>query len=339
MLDIVPVRTAFAGCLLFACSVLPSQTPLGGNYAIPESKPAGDRHAPAEASASARPEAAAAPPIAAVAVASATPAAVDASAVARVASAATVQFEPLQVGSQIKAEVTLSTSAQMRGGAPGVLDNGKLSLDVRLRIEIKVLKATAQSLDEIDLTLTTLSMHSEVGGQGADSKLEPPETYDIILSGPSPTIRAHSGAKLDPMERVKIAILLVPLAEFYAHWARSPTLELKPGWTSKVSLPFAATLFATASNEIMRVGPLSARLTSRAPASDELPFELALPVEYASDLGKIAFDLTGSAKLNAKSARPIAFDLSGPLSATGGPRGAQLSVAGTAKFSGTFSYH
>ncbi|MEI9949156.1 MAG: hypothetical protein WDO74_09280 [Pseudomonadota bacterium] len=339
MLGPVSVRTAFAGCLLFACSVLPSRAPLGGNYALPESAPAGDRHAQAEASASARPDTAASEPVTAVAAPSATLAAVHADAVARVAPADALQFEPLQVGSQVKAEVTLSTSAEMRGGPPGMLDNGKLSLDVRLRVEIKVLKASAQSLDEIDLTLTTLSMHSEVGGQGADSKPQPPETYDITLSGPSPTIRARSGAKVDPMERVKIAVLLVPLAEFYAHWARSPTLELKPGWTSKVSLPFAATLFATASNEIMRVGPLSARFTSRAAGSDELPFELGLPVEYSSDLGKIAFDLSGTAKLNAKSARPSAFDLSGPLSATGGPRGAQLSVAGTAKFSGSLSYH
>jgi hypothetical protein len=201
-----------------------------------------------------------------------------------------------------------------------------------------VLKASTQSLDEIALTLTTLSMHSEFGGQSADSKREPPERYDITLSGASPIIRPRAGSKLDPFARVKLAILVVPLAEFYAHWARSPTLELKPGWTSKLSLPFAATLFATSKNETLSVGPLSTRFTARAPASDEVPFELALPVEYGSNLGKLTFDLSGSTKLNAKSGRPTAFELSGPLRATGGPHGAQMSVAGTTKFAATLSY-
>jgi hypothetical protein len=140
------------------------------------------------------------------------------------------------------------------------------------------------------------------------------------------------------VERVKLALVVVPLAEFYAHWARSPTLELKPGWSSKLPLPFAATLFTTGRNESLRVGPLTAHFTARAQASDEVPFELALPVEYGSDLGKIELDLTGSAKMNEKLGRPSAIDLSGPLSAKGGPPSAQLSFAGGAKLTGSFSY-
>jgi len=340
MANTLPLRAAFAGSLLFACSVVPSRAPLGGSYALPEAAPAGDRHAQAAPSASSaqQPDAADSEPAAPVATASATLAAVDAGAVGPPTDA--IHFEPLQVGSRIKAEVTLSASAELRGGPPGMRDSGKLSLDSRLRVEIQVLKVSAHSLDEIALTLTTLAMRSEFAGQSSDSKLEPPETYDITLSGQSPTIRRRSSAKVDPVERVKLALLIVPMAEFYAHWARSPTLELTPGWTSRVPLPFATTLFATDRNENLRVGPLTARFTSRAKASDEVPFELALPVAYGSELGKVDFDLTGSAKLNGKSARPTAFDLSGPLSATGGPRGSQvqLSITGTAKLAGTLSY-
>ncbi|MEI9941828.1 MAG: hypothetical protein WDO69_31830 [Pseudomonadota bacterium] len=332
------VRAAFVACLLFACSVVASRAPLGGNYAEPESAPPGNRHAQAEAAALAQPDAAASEPATPAQIPSTARAAVETGAIARITPADAIHFEPLQVGSQIKAEVTLSTTAEMRGGPPGMLDNGKLSLEGRLRVEIKVLKASAQSLDEVDLTLTTLAMHSEFGGQRTDSKQEPPETYDITLSGPSPAIRAYNGSKVDPVERLKIAILVIPLTEFYAHWARSPTLELKPGWTSKVSMPFAATLFATAKGEFIRIGPLSTRFTSRALASDDVPFELALPLEYGSDLGKIEFDLSGSAKLNAKNGRPSAFDLSGPLSATRGPRGSQMNVTGTARFAGSLSY-
>jgi len=273
-----------------------------------------------------------------VAPASATPPAVDVHAVAPLAPADAIHFEPVQVGSLIKGEVTLSTSAEMRGGAAGMPNNVKLTLDSRLRVEIKVLKASAQSLDEVEVALTTLSVHSEFGGAVSDGKQEPPQTYDITLSGPSPTIRASSGAKVSAEERLKIALFVIPLVEFYDHWARSPTLELKPGWTSKVPLPFASLLFATPNNETMRVGPLTARFTSRTSASDDVPFELALPVEYGGNLGQVQFDLSGSAKLNAKSARPTAFDLSGPLNATGGPRGSSMNVSGTARLVGTLSY-
>jgi hypothetical protein len=283
-----------------------------------------------------QPDAAASEPEPPVAAASATVVAADAGAAGPPADA--IAFQPLQVGSRINAEVTLSTSAEMRGGPPAMRDSGKLSFDIRLRAEIQVLKISLRSLDEFTLTLTTLAMHSEFAGQRSDGKQQPPETYNITLSGQSPIIRPRSGSKVDPVERVKLAFLVVPLAEFYAHWGHAPTLELKPGWTSKVSLPFAATLFATDRNETMRVGPLTTRFTSRAQPSDDVPFELALPVEYGSDLGKIDFDLAGSAKLNAKTGRPTALDLSGPLSAKGGPRGSQMSISGTAKFAATLSY-
>jgi hypothetical protein len=217
-------------------------------------------------------------------------------------------------------------------------DNAKLSLDSRLRFDVQVLKASAQSLDEIALTLTTLAMHSELAGQGSDGKLEPPQTYEITLSGPSPTFRASNGSKISPEERLKLAIFVVPLAEFYAHWGRSPTLELEPGWAREVTLPFATSLFATEHNETLRVGPLSVRFSSRPQASEDLPFELSLPVEYGSSLGKLIFDLTGTAKLSANSGRPSAFELNGPLSATGGPRGSQVSISGAAKFAATLSY-
>ena len=218
------------------------------------------------------------------------------------------------------------------------MGDGKLSFASRLRLELEVRKASAQSLEQIECTLTTLSMHSEFAGQGSDAGQEPPATYDISLAGPSPTIRARNGSEVDSVERVKIAILLVPLAEFYAHWARSPTLELEPGWTSTVPLPFAATLFATTRGESLRAGPLNVRFASRSATSADVPFELVLPLHYGSDLGTIELDLSGSAQLNAKSGRPTAFALSGPLSASGGARGAQMSLSGTAKLAGTLSY-
>jgi len=331
----MPARALVVTSLLFGCGIAPSRAPLGGNYTLPEAMPVADRHAPHEASA--QKDATTEQPATPLAAPSATLAAAQAGAVGKVAAADVVHFEPLRVGSRIKSEVTLSAVVEMRG-APTGMGDGELSLDSRLRYELEVRKVSGQSLDEIELTLTTLSTHVEFGGQDSDDEQSPPETYEIALAGPSPTIRARSGTAVDAVERVKIAILLVPLAEFYTHWARSPTLELAPGWTSSVSLPFAAALFATAHGEDLRIGPLTARFASRSPASAEVPFELASPLHYGSDLGKVELDLTGSAKLNAKSGRPTAFDLSGPLSASGGPRGAQLNLSGTAKLVGTLSY-
>ena len=327
----------FASCLLFACSVAPSRTPLGGNYALPESAPAGDRRA--QVIASAQPDAAAPEPVTAAPVASATSVATDAAEVVPVAHASALRFEPLQVGTRIKGDVTLNAEAEMTGGPPAMRNSGKLALDSRLRVELKVLKASGQGPDEIELTLTTLSMHSEFGGQRADNdKQEPPETYDIILSGSSPSIRPRRGATVNPIERLKIAILVAPLVEFNAHWLGSAPFELKPGWVSQVPLPFAATLFATSGNETMSMGPLSTRFISRTKAGDDVPFEISLPATYGSKLGKIELALTGTATLNGKSGRPSAFELSGPLRAKGGPDGAQLNFAGTVRFAGTLGY-
>ena len=339
MMNTAMVRRAFAGSILLGCSVVPSRAPLGGIYALPDSAPGADRRAQAEPADSAPSDVGVEEPVTPVASASGALAPLDANARAVVAQADTIVFEPLRVGARIKAEMTVSTSAEMHGGPPGLRDDGKLSLDGNLRVEINVLKASAQSLDELDLTLTTLAMHSQFAGQGSDSKPEPPQTYNVMLSGSSPSIRAHGGSKVDPIERVKLALLLVPLVEFCAHWSQSPTLELKPGWTSKVQLPFAATLFATRPNESMRVGPLSARFSSRARASSgDVPIEFSLPIAYGSDLGKIDFDLTGTARLNEKTGRPTAFELNGPLSASGGVRGAQLNIVGRARFAVTLAY-
>ena len=328
------LRTVIVGFLLAACSVLPSHAPLGGNYALPQMAPAGDRHAQRETAV--RPEAAEGQPVPAMAAASALLSTADAGALTQVAPADAIHFEPLQVGSRVKAEVTLSTSVEIRSGPPS-LGNGTLSLTSRLRLELTVRKVSAQSVDELELTLTTLSLHSEFDGHGSDDPAGPPQTYDIGLSG-SPTIRARTGSDVDPVERAKIALLVVPLSEFCGHWTVSPTLELKPGWTSTVSLPFAAALFATAPDESMHLGPLRARFVSRSRASNDVPFDLSFPLQYASSLGKIQLDLTGSAVLNANSGRPTAIDLSGSLSATFGPLEAQLSVSGTAKLAGTLSY-
>ena len=311
---------------------------MGGNYSLPESAPARDRHATPAALASTQTDAADPGPQTPTTAPSSVPSVAAGAALQAVSTTDSIHFEPLQVGSRIKADVTLSASAEMSGGPSAMAADLKSSIDGRLRVEIKVLKASAQSLDKIELTLTLLTMHTVFAGESTDSTPEPPETYEVTLSGPSPLVVASNGSKVDPEERIALALFVVPLAEFYARWARSPTLELKPGWTSQVPLPFATALFASEPNQSLRAGPLRARFGSRSPASDDVPFELTLPVKYSGALGKAEFELSGSATLNAKNARPMAFDLGGPLRASAGPPGSQMSVTGSVKLAATVSY-
>jgi hypothetical protein len=334
----------FAVCLVLdACSVNPSRAPLGGNYDAPDAGTSADRHAPqkakeANATSSEAPGAEGSEvnaPKAALAVA-AVP--VDAGA-ASASLADTLVYQPLKPGDQIKAEVTLAFSAELRGGPPGMLAGGKLGMDSKMRVELKVVKASTQSLDELELSVTTLSMHSEFGGKITDAKPEPPDVYDVTLSGQSPTIRNRNGSKQDAGDRAVLLILVAPLAEFHSHWARSPSLDLRPGWSSKV--PVSVPSFADSGNETVHVGPLGVRYSGRDAngKSDLVPFELTLPIQYGADMGKLDFDLAGKAVSSKASGRPTSLELSGPFSAHGGPSGSQLSFSGSTKFTAALSYH
>ena len=319
-----------------ACSVNPSRAPLGGSYELPESAKATDRRAPEAAKPSATAEIS--EPEAGKTVALvAPPAAADAGAPAVATNTDLIRYDPFKPGDQLKSEVTLSVSAEIRGGPPGMLSNSNITMDAKLLVEMRIRRTSAQSLDELELTVTTQSMHTEFAGRSSDSKQEPAETYDVTLSGQSPTIRPRSGAKPDDGERAILLALVSPIAEYHAHWARSPTLELKPGWTSKV--PVSVPAFAGGGNDTVHVGPFGAHYTGRNLGADSVPFEVTLPIQYGMDMGKLEFNLAGTANVSAAKGRPISIELSGPLTAHGGPSGSQMSFTGTAKFGATLSYH
>lgn len=306
---------------------------------MPERAPASDRKAPAsellaasDAASSAPDASPAAPPTEAAAPA-------DAGAPLAETRSDQLSYDPLKPGDQILAEVALSVSANLQGGPPGRRADSKLSLDCKLLVELKVKQLSQQRLDLLELTVSTLSMHMDLGGHSSDSKHEPPKTYEVSLSGQSPNIRARDGSTLDAAQRATLTLLVAPIAEFHSHWLRSPTLALKPGWSNKV--PISVPAFAANGNDTVHVGPFEARYKGRDANSDNVPFEVALPIQYSTELGKLSFDLSGTAQLNAAKGRPTSLDLSGPLSARGGPSatGAQMSFTGTTKFGATLSYH
>jgi hypothetical protein len=324
---------------LSACSVYPSRAPLGGTYHEPVFTTAAVRRvpqpAPPAASASlseAEPESTPAKPARAAVpvVADARPAAT---------AADTVLYQPLKAGERIQADVTLAFKAELRGGPPGLPTSGTFAMDSKLRVDLKITKVSAQALDELELTVTTLSMHSEFAGQGHDAKSEPPEVYDVTL-GHSPSIRARDGSKPDAEDRAVLLVLVAPIVDFHARWAASTALALEPGWSSKV--PVSLPTFADGRTETVKVGPLTVRYPGRDArdrASDSVPFDLTLPLQYGADLGKLDFDFSGKAVLSAASGRPTSIDLSGPFSAQGGRVAGSMSFSGSTKFTAQLSYH
>lgn len=323
---------------LSACSVAPSRAPLGGNYDPLPTHQAGDRREPVKAlvAASSPPSSGdpkstpAAPP------SPATPVVVTDKAVS---SADTLRYQPLNVGDRIEGDVTLTFKAELPGSPPDLPAGGSVNVDCKLHVELKIVKASAHALEQLELSVTTLSIHTDLGGRRMDSKPEPPELYDVTL-GPSPKIRARGGSPLDPEERAIVLVLVGPLVDFHARWAAAPTLALEAGWSSRV--PVTLPTFADGHNETAKAGPLSVRYAGRDArdvASGSVPFDLTLPLKYSAELGKLDLELAGKARLSASNGRPTSIDLSGPFSAEGGHDAPPLSFSGSMKFTAQLSYH
>jgi len=327
----LPVLLAFV-----ACSVAPSRTPLGGNYTIADREPARDQQARQRDAAKAPEIETETEPTTVASSAKLGEVPVLAEAGVTAPSADILRYEPLKTGDQIKGELSLSLKAEMDGGGPGVLPgNGRVGIDAKFRVDLKITRASAQTLDELELTMTPISLKAEFGGHASEVPQVSAKTFDITLAGQSPNVRERGGDKLDAKERAVLMLLVTPLSDFHERWARSPTLELKAGWSSKA--PVSVPSFLSASADTMHIGPFTARYTGRDAGSEHVPFQVALPIQYRTDSGKLDFDLTGIARLSAAKARPVSIDLSGPVSGGGGPRG-EPSLRGSAKFAATLSY-
>jgi hypothetical protein len=320
---------------LVACGVAPSRAPLGGNYAVADLESPRDRQAHKEDAAQPpppEPRPAAEAPAAVKALAEHSLADVGAAA----ANADTLHYEPLKSGDQIKGELSVSLTAGMDTRGMAVLPgNGFVGIDAKFHVDLKVVRASVQTLDELEMTLTPISLKTEFGGHSTEVAQTEAKTFDITLGGHSPSVHERGGDKLTAEERAVLMVLVTPLSDFHEHWARSPTLELKSGWSVKV--PVSVPAFMSVSSDTMRIGPFTARYTGRTAASDQVPFQITLPIQYGTDIGKLDFDLTGIAQLSSSKARPVSIDLSGPVSGGGGPHG-EVSFHGSAKFAATLSY-
>jgi hypothetical protein len=321
------------GAVLAACGFSASHAPLGGDYRAVEAPQPKRRDARADALPTAADDAGSsqqAPDKKSPAAAA--PLSADASPSAD--NTDLVRYEPFTTGQQIRADVAISFSSEFRENS-GDVRSSKMRFDAKLHVDLKILKSSAQTLDELEVTLTPISLHTDFDGQGSNTDRDPAETYDVTLSGQTPNIRAHGGSPVGKEDRIVLMVLLTPLAEFHKRWAHSPTLVLKPGWSSQV--PLTPPAFMSAPGESIHVGPLAVRYAGRDTNPTSVPFELGLPVAWSSDFGSLSFDGSGRVMLGAKG-RPVSLDLSGPISGNIGPTGAQVSLRGSAKFGATLSY-
>ncbi len=333
-----PALLGVLGTLLAftACGVAASRAPLGGNYAVADGPASRDRTA-ASASAVAAADPIPAPePAAQVAGAlTAAPVPVTDAGAPVIANANLIHYDPLKVGDKVKVEVNVTFDLALQTGHEGVVPgDGKLGIDAKYRFDIKVTQASAQTLDELEVTVTPLAMRTHYGAHTTEAPLDPAEKFTITL-GRSPSVKAPSGSTSDEEGRAALLLLCTTLADFHEHWARSPSLELKSGWSSKS--PISVPPFLNSHGEVLQAGPFVAKYSGRDATTDRVSFDIALPASYGGAIGKLDFDLKGIAQLGAAQARPLTIDLSGAANGSGGPRG-ELSARGFTKFNATFSY-
>jgi len=316
--------------MLAACATTPSRTPLGGTYALgepsarvkPEPTPAATEVAASTESDAGEPAPSSAP------VASAAPSIV---ASAPSEDPSTLRYDPLKTGERVHIDVELALDAHMEG-VPSDFGGGAMSIDAKARIDIKISKATPQELQELEVTFTPLSMHSEFNGQGSDSAQDPPSIYDVIATGSSPRITPRSG-RLEKEDRLSMLMFVGPLLEFHRRWGAVPTLLPSAGYHA--SVPLSAPAYMLDSSDAMKLGPLGVRYDGpRTP--ERTPFALTLPLEVSGDFGKFGLDLRGKAELGPR-ARPITLELAGPCSGGIGPSTGPT-LRGDAKIDAKLSY-
>ncbi len=319
---------------LAACALAPSRAPLGGNYAQPTPEVAENPKqkppdAPATPASDDDETAKTEPPASSASSASPITSASPPSAPSQ--DTATLRYDPLKAGERVHMAVQLSIDARV-DGMPADMGAAAMKIDAKAKVDIKIEKASAQALEQLEVTFTPLSMHTEFNGQGSDSSQDPPSVYDVSASGSSPKIVPRSG-KLEREDRLTLLLFLAPLLEFHQHWGPAPTLTPTAGYHA--SIPLSAPAFMTEASDKTKLGPLVVRFDGPR-TSERTPFELALPLEVSTDFGKFSVALTGSAELGAK-ARPISTELAGPCTGNVDPNGA-VSIRGDAKISAKLSY-
>jgi len=322
--------------LVTGCGLQPSSTPLGGNYASPEA-PTAKNHT---ATARVEPKSEITLPAATPVTASAPPSSPSPAVVTSTAAAARdeLRYVPLKAGDRVAIELSLAISADaIADGSAAMGGSQSFRMQGNAHLDVKITRASPQALDELELTFVPGNFQGAFGKEVINETSGRPKTYDVTLTGNHPGVVKH-GASIDDdsMQQALIGLLVLPLSEFHEHWAATPTLELKPGWSSTVPLSLPA--FMTKGRGTVSVGPLAVRYSGREQPTNPAPFTLSLPCSADFGVGKVKLDLTGSARLSAAQARPIALNVTGPVSGDGSIGNTHLGLHGTAKLDATLSY-
>lgn len=316
-----------------ACGVAASRAPLGGNYAVADEAAARDRTAPSANAALVPSSAPASSSATARAASSAAPRA-EASAPV-VTNVNRLHYDPLRVGDTVRVTVSVSFELALQAGHQDAIPgDGKLGIDAKYQFDLKITQASAQTLDELEVTVTPLGMRSHYGERTSEAPLDAAQHFRVTL-GRSPTVQELHGSGSDDEGRAVLLLLCTILADFHEHWVRSPSFELKNGWSNTNSIVVPS--FLNRHGETLQLGPAVAKYSGSNASMNGVAFELALPSTYGGTLGKLDFELKGTALLSRSQARPLAIELHGPANGGGGPHG-ELSAHGFSKLSVAFSY-
>jgi hypothetical protein len=320
--------------LLFsACGVAASRAPLGGSYAVADEAAAPDRTAPsartaivtssapattmptAKAASTAPGSAPASPPLA--------------------TNGNLLRYDPLRVGDKVGVEVSVSLELGLQAGQQAAIPgDGKLSIEAKYRFDLTITQASAQTLDELEVSVTPLSVRTHYGNHASEAPLDPGRNFRVTL-GRSPSVKELRGSASDDEGRAVLLLLCTTLADFHERWARAPSLELKSGWSD--TLPIRVPSLLNGHAEAVRLGPALAKYSGGDASAAFVPFEIALPAAYGGSLGKLDFELKGMARLSRSQARPLSIDLRGPATGGGGPHG-ELNAHGFSTLNMAFSY-
>ena len=320
---------------LSGCGLQPSSTPLGGSYVAPEKPAAKDNKATVRGEPKPEVVTTVTPTVVASVMTNVSPPPVPPAAAAR----DELHYVPLKAGDHVAIELSLAISADATADGARAMTGGNQSFRVQgsAHLDVKVTRTSSQTLDELELTFVPGNFSGAFGKEVMHETSGKTKTYDVTLTGNHAGVVKHGGgSEDDSMQQALIALLVLPLSQFHEHWAATPALVLKPGWSSKVPLTLPA--FMTKGRGSVSIGPLDVGYAGRDQPTNPALFNISLPCSADFGVGKMKLDLAGSARLSATQARPLALNVAGPISGDGTIGNTHLGLHGTAKLDATLSY-
>lgn len=249
-----------------------------------------------------------------------------------VAAGVPFEYTPLETGDTVQATMELGVSLTMTGDGAfeDVAGATELNADSTTRAKIRVRKASATEIDELEVEFSEGRLRTVFAGTTEEQTLNG-EAYVVSFAGGTPSAKDRKGQAATEEMLPGLGLLLVPLLELQARMPSATGKRTGPGFTDRIALTRFAGLLKPPDE--LRVGPLELRLASVSGAApnESARFDLELPVTFATSDGSARFDLSGTGTLPPRKMRPIELSLSGPVDGALALPDANLRLRGRAR--------